>query len=247
MTSHSEDYSRELGAIKRLLDESQDPAQVEAMLLAFNERWSSVPPVKIVPGELWNRRRPFVRHSARFTRKEDAINNLTAAGRTVSGDDEKYIEYLMTYPFFVWSPSDSQHMDEPGFHFLRWRYAHLGYLYPIFDDVIWPEVVENIPASGRAEDSFRMMFAGKDYYYVYDSEDQIMFRAGKTLEDVYEGLKAGKGRWCATDQWEVETPAPTVLFQWHSFPKWDKPRDGGRWILINGDCLDPFVEPTDED
>jgi hypothetical protein len=172
-------YSKELSVISRLLRRSQDPTQMEAMLLAFNEKWSNVPPVRIVPGETWDRVR-FLQYGVRFTKKEDAINNLIASGRSISANDEEFVEYLMNW-FVYRSPNDPLHNDEPCFQFLRWRFRHLGYLYPIFDNIMRPEVVVNIPLTGYVNDPFRMLLAGKDYYYIYDTESDLMYRADKTL------------------------------------------------------------------
>jgi hypothetical protein len=242
MSSNSASYSDELEDISYLLDHSPDPSDAEAKLLAFNEKWSDVPPVEIVPGELWNRA-TFVRYGVRFTKKEDAINNLIASGRAISADEEKFVEYLMTYLY--WSPSDPQHMDEPCFQFLRWRFRHLGHLYPIFDDILWPEVVENIPITGYVNDPLRTLFAGKDYYYIYHSEDDSMLRAGKTLEEVYEGLKAGKEGW-GDDLWEDEEEDPSGWEGWWGFPCWNEDREAGRWVLRAGVRVEPFVPPSED-
>jgi hypothetical protein len=234
-------YSDELSEISGLLKRTQDPTQVEAKLLAFNEKWSNVPPVQIVPGEIWNCR-TFVVYGVRFTKKEDAINNLIASGRVISANEEKFVEYLMTWPFY-WSPSDPQHNDEPCFQFLRWRFRHLGHLYPIFDNIMWPEDVENIPLTGYVNDPFRMLLAGKDYYYIYNPEDDMMFKAGRTLEEVYEGLKSDKdARGLSENCWEI-IEAGAGWKGWWDFPCWSQDREEGRWKLREDILFEPFVPP----
>jgi hypothetical protein len=240
---HGSSYFKELEEICEPFDRSQDPTQVEAKLLAFNEKWSKVPPVKFVAGEPWDC--PIlVQYGVRFTKKEDAINNLITSGRydAISAEEEKFVEYLVTCPFW-WSPSDPQHNDEPCFQFLRWRYRHLGHLYPIFDNIMWPEVVENIPLTGYVNESFRILFSGHNYYYIYDAEDAIMYRAGKTLEEVYEGLGEGKDGRIAEIDWEIEEADPPGWVEWWDFPCWDEDREGGRWKLRKGILVKPFVPP----
>jgi hypothetical protein len=242
MSSNSTSYLDELEDIGDLLDRSVDPSEVEARLRSFNQKWSDVPPVKIVSGEIWNCA-PFLQYGVRFTNKEHAINNLIASGMPISTNDEKFVEYLMNWIFY-WSPSDPQHNDELGFQFLRWRFRHLGHLYPIFDNIMWPEVVAKIPLTGHVNDPFRMLLVGKDYYYIYNAESDIMFRAGKTLEEVYEGLKECKDGRSHEVCWEVMQADPPGWEKWWGFPCWEEDEEGGRWVLTNGILVEPFVPPA---
>jgi hypothetical protein len=102
---------------------------------------------------------------------------------------------------------------------------------------MWPEDVENIPITGLMNDPFRMLLAGKDYYYIYNPEHDFMYRAGQTLEEVYEGLKEDKdGR--GEIEWEVMETTPS--WEWRpDFPCWDERE--GRCVLRDGLRLEPFA------
>jgi hypothetical protein len=83
-------------------------------------------------------------------------------------------------------------MSEPCFKYIQYRNRHLGHLYPILDNVWWPEDVEGIPPKVFPGTPSHFLFANDEYYFVYSFENHFLYKAGKTLEEVFVGLKEGK-------------------------------------------------------
>jgi hypothetical protein len=135
-------------------------------------------------------------------------------------------------------------MEEICFQFIQYRYRHLGYLHPILDYIMWPEEVEKIPISGWVDPNhFRILFATKDYYYIYAPEDDLMYKAGRTLEEVFEGPQWGKDS-RGEIVWEcMERPAWCGKFG-AFFPTWSDDGHPGRRRLQEE--IEPFVPPLDE-
>jgi hypothetical protein len=151
-----------------------------------------LPPVQIIPRGIW----PYEPNS--FTSIQthlkstfvDAVNLLTATGRTVSEEDEKYLRLLLTH-HCGWSATYSEHRADPWVKFFHTRYPQLKGLVPILDSMTYVEELANFPDEYDFRPPWFFLLATHDAYFIYDATDgeDGLRVAGETLEDVYNGMK----------------------------------------------------------
>lgn len=116
-------------------------------------------------------------------------------------------------------------MEDPCSLYIRWRYHALGKLYPILDTIWYPEEVRLLPAGCTAPSlPSYFLFADDERYYVYWQQDNSLYKAGTTLDEILQGLVEGRIiGYPAKEVWEtVEVPKEydDVEFYYH-FPDYN--------------------------
>jgi hypothetical protein len=238
-------YLQDIRVIADFIHSNPDPKSdgVLKLILSLQKKWPTATPIEILYGEPWGFwKKPYIRQNTRLTNNvEDALTNLAQAGCVVSESEKTVLGHIITY-ISGWSASDPQHMGEPCFKFIQYIYRHLGHLYPILDDIWWPEVVENLPPGITPLFPLRILFNGQNYY-VCLPETCLMYKAGSTLEEVFLGLKAHKDTALPEDDsWEcVDVPEwPDESYNY--FPEWATAKSSSRkWELAWE--IEPFIPP----
>jgi predicted RNase H-like HicB family nuclease len=246
-TKKSFPYLDDYDIVEDFVLHSADPKSTEALNLvcSFEEKWPTVPPIEILHGEPWEIwEKPIIRMNTRLTNNiEDALTNLSKAGCLVSESEKTFLSYIITHRL-AWSASDPQHMEEPCFKYIQHSFRHLGHLYPILDDIWWPEVVESLPDGINPSFLLRVLLSNEQNYYVYLPEVDIMYKAGSTLEEVFQGLKEFKDQSIPEGgSWEYEEgPGWTGEGHYRHFQMWATAKDSSRewepaWEV------EPFIPP----
>jgi hypothetical protein len=213
------------------------------LLRTLQTDWPHVPPQEILPGEPWAIPRPVIRTNTHPTNEFGAaLTNVTDTGRILSKSEQNYLQILLSY-WAGWSATDPQRKNDPCFKYIQWRFQHLGYLHPILDNVWWPEDVALLPDGISASLPSHFLLATSELYYVYITEMDELYKAGKSLEDVFIGLKEGRDKGTPEyGSWECENLPDLEEDDWFRyFPNWGF-RNGRSELFAN---VDLFVSPSD--
>ena len=120
-----------------------------------------------------------------------AVENVKKAGHTLDSNNEKYLRYVLCF-FTGWSATSNEHQNDTWIKYIQHRFSHIENLIPILDDMTWPEEISSLPSGYGPGVPVFMLFANKDYFFVYYYEFDELLRAGSTLEEVYSGLHRRK-------------------------------------------------------
>jgi hypothetical protein len=198
LKKHSAKSPEVCGAIKARLEEYTRPA------------------MKIIEPEIWDTHlegyphgHPVVKTHLKsdFGDSEfsDVVSNITRVKeRVLSATDERYLRFILTHPS-GWSSTSPEHANDAWVKYLRAKYSLIG-LMPILDSVMYAEELVDFPP-GLKEWTAPSLFllATRESYYVYEfdpDEGSGLFIAGKTLEEVYSGLKECRYYRCQDGSWE---------------------------------------------
>jgi hypothetical protein len=188
LTQEQQGFERHVTNTHLLLrDYDPDSPEVTAALDDLRAFYP-VPFAEVVPREVW--RTALVTFRAHLKSDfTDAVANITATGRTLSPDDEHYLQLILTHPC-GWSHTYREHMNDDWVKFFQREYLHLEGLVPILDSLTYMEELIHLPHGLRPSRPTFFLFATPECYYVYDFSDgaESMCRAGLTLEDVYTGM-----------------------------------------------------------
>ena len=139
---------------------------------------------------------------------DDAVANIESTGRTLSIEDKKYLRLLLTHPS-GWSATYSGQMNAHWATFFKTCYPDIDGLVSILDTITYPEELKDLPDGIDPEPAEFFLLATPDLYYVYDCAETLagngsgLNRAGRTLKEVYLGLKQWK-HMNVEDPWEIE-------------------------------------------
>ena len=162
------------------------------VIAALNDlrAFAPAPHVEIVEPELWGFLALVVQTHLKKSTFADAVSNLNAAGRTLSPEDENYLRLLLRH-HCGWSATYPEHMNDAWVEFFRNNYPHIKGLVPILDSLTYPEELRSLPDGMQPARPEFFLLANAEYYYVYDFTDGGcgLIRAGKTLKDVFIGMK----------------------------------------------------------
>ena len=203
---------------------ANSPEVCAAMNARLNEY--TLPAMKIIDSQIWpaNLERyphgyPVVKThlNSDFGDSEfrDAVSNITALnGLALSAADEKYLRLILTH-HSGWSATSPNHTDDAWVKYLRAKYSLVG-LMPILDSMMYAEELVDFPT--RLKEWLKpslFLLATMGVYYVYDfdpDEGSGLYIAGKTLEEVYAGLKEYRYYRCQGDSWEEMPSSPALKY-----------------------------------
>jgi hypothetical protein len=137
---------------------------------------------------------------------DDAVNNINAVtGRDLSPADEEYLRRILTHPC-GWSATYRDRMNDKWTDFFRNNYPQLKGLALVWDSLTYEEELVDLPDGLRPIRPTFFLLATPELYYFYDFSDEGygMTRAGKTLEEVYIGMKEYKYMDWKDDGWDFE-------------------------------------------
>jgi len=155
---------------------------------------------------------------------QSAVSNVQRADHTLNDDDRKYLRLLVSF-WRGWSATAISHMQDPAFCYLRHRYAAVGNLEPILDDMTYPEEVLWMPRPIDCAIATTLLLATPDRFYVYVVELDTLFDSGSTLKEVYEGLKKAKSfDLMKGSGWKSVEPFEANLDSISYFPDYDNRR-----------------------
>jgi hypothetical protein len=161
-----------------------------------------------------------------------AVNNLELAGRILDETEEKYLDYLLQHRT-GWSGTSSDHHNDSCFKYIQHQFHPQGELFPILDDMTWPEETPSFPSAFSPGSPTMFLMSDSTWYFIYLFETDELLKAGKSLQDVYNGLREGRHRWWEANQNRWETIPNTGVEYDHTayFPDWRRldGRRGGDW------------------
>jgi hypothetical protein len=195
--------------------------QALELLRTLQTDWPHAPPHEILLGDPWDFSKPIIRTNSHPTNDFGAaLTNITDTGRILSKTEQNYLRLLLSY-WQGWSATHPQHKNDPCFRYIQWRFRHVGHLHPILDNAWWPEDVALLPQDISASLPSHFLLATREFYYVYVTEVDELYRAGKALEDVFIGLKEGRDKGTPeVRSWEYEDPLEGDQDSFRYFPNW---------------------------
>jgi hypothetical protein len=154
-----------------------------------------------------------------------ATNLLNDTGRTLNADDENYLRLLLTHRC-GWSATYPEHMKDSWVEFFHLRHPNLN-LVPILDSMTYAEELALLPERMRPVRPQFFLLANMDSYFVYDATDgeEVLFHVGRTLEEVYTGMRDWRWAEVSDDMWEVVRGQKYVLSSSY-FPIYFREEDG---------------------
>ena len=179
--------------LSRLLEQHPSTtAEVESTILALKITypWIQAPLIILTDGP-WLTDKPRYVHKSHIVAQDEnyriAVNNITRTGRDWEEGDEKYLRYLLCYPS-GWCATFPSHHEDAWVQYIRHQFPHIENLCPILDDMTWPEEIGLLAGDyGPGFPSYQLL-ANATTFYFYNFDTGALFRAGNTLEEVYQGL-----------------------------------------------------------
>lgn len=210
---------------------SSDIVQNALQTLTLALPFQSPPQIVFGGGGPWGPdwKRPCIRiDHYRHSTFEDAVKNCRTP---LSERAQMFLGYLLQHNS-GWSATPSHHMNAPGFRYMNMLFGHMGGLYPVLDAIVWPEDARYIRGMWPDTGSHSLFVSQAGAYYVYDFLDFRLLKAGGTLEEVFNGMKAWRhqtdpedGGWDDED-FEAENDEVDLYF-----PTYKPHPVDGNWIL----------------
>lgn len=186
-------------------------------------------PVVVVREDIWGKRLGLVVKTHLNSTFDDAVANVVSAtGREVVAEEARYLKLLLTH-WCGWSSTYQEHMAplEPWIVFFQLRYPHLKGLKLILDSLTYPEEVEKLPEGYQLQSPELFLLATPESYYVYDCTDKNegLYQAGRTLKDVFLGMRQWRYLRASHDKWPVEKEITALSQTWY-FPEYYRKPNG---------------------
>ena len=238
---HSQSFREKLTYLKALLKTEEENSH--AVNLTLKELNLFTPRVQIIPKGVWPKEstnRISIQTHLKST-FEDAVRLLQGTGRNLSSSDEKYLHLLLTHAC-GWSATYPEHMFDDWVKFFNLRYSQLKGLVPILDSLTYREELSDFPLKFLFQRPQFFLLATPDCYYIFDAidgEDGLQI-AGKTLEEVYTGLKEWRWADCSDDPWEF-VEEEEWLEPWDYFPTYYN-KDNGNFGMWKGPGPEGSIE-----
>ena len=199
----SASFHEKLSCFQALLEtqeETSDPVN-----LALKELNLFPPQIQIIPKDVWPKdsaNRICIQTHLKST-FADAVALLQGTGRDLSSSDERYLRLLLTHDC-GWSATYPEHMTDHWVKFFNIRYPQLKEMVPILDSMTYREELSEFPMGFLFERPRFFLLATFDCFYIFDAtdgEDGLRI-AGKTLEEVYTGLRDWRWAEVSEDPWD---------------------------------------------
>ena len=180
--------------------------------------FSAVPPTEIVGKEVWGTTTARLRVNSHL--KSDfanAVSNIKNAGHPLTPIDEKYLHLVLKH-WCGWSATHETHLDDAWVQYLQALFPDIQGLKPILDSLVWPEEVPQLPNGFVPQEPSMFLLADRELFYVFILEGLGLFRAGRSLEEVYSGLKESRFLGMSEDDWQAEQWGSLELDERDYFP-----------------------------
>jgi len=212
--------------------------EVEAMVKALRTLCPQIPgPFINYPDGPFPAKRPYRVHRTHLIHDElnfqTAVENITKSGHSLNSTDVKYLRDVLCF-FTGWSATSLKHHNDAWVKYIQHRFLQIKNLFPILDDMTWPEEISSLPSEYGPGVPFFILFANKDYFFIYYYEFDELLRAGSTLEEVYQGLDQSKWSSMANERWLSEPDNGEEYETGNYFPEWKSLTAEGKsgWGLI---------------
>lgn len=229
---------------KAVNSDPPDWKEVSSLLTSLETEWQHVPPHAILYEGRWEYKKPILQTYTHLNiGLAAASRNVTKTGRLLSDSERYYLGLLLEY-WGGWSATYAQHMEDPCFKYIQWSFRnHVGHLHPILDDMWYPEEVRLLPHGIAPDSPARFLLADDKMFYFYLPLEDELYKAGPTLEGVFNGLLADKKlvrpfyeTWETVEVPEYEGPDP-----FYHFPEYNMTENG---IELVGP-IKPFTPPPE--
>jgi hypothetical protein len=195
------DYADQIHSLLRK-SISSSPEVISA--LESKKRKFPAPPVEVVQKNVWDTERDIlVIKSHLQSRFEDVVRNIEWSGHDIDTEEKQWLKLILSH-WCGWSSTPIDHMNDAWVSYLQSEYRHLKGLVPILDTLVWPEELKHYPIGQSPPDPTLFLLANFDSYYVFHLEDASLYNAGKTLADLYVGLKEYRYHGNKKDDWKTE-------------------------------------------
>ena len=218
--------SDKLEKLLRTCEPTSEPVQAALRELILTVPF--LPPPQIITG-LWGYAALRVDSHLNST-LEDAVNNI---GTPISDTEKTFLQYIIQHEW-GWSATPKQHLTASGFRYLQKLYPQIHGLRPILDNCTWPEEAKYMPAGLEPGPAFHILLASDSGYYFHRMDEAMLYEAGKTLEEVFEGLKYRKYMGPGgpmNDRWEGVDTCTDFFEPSQYFPNYEFDREEGIWKL----------------
>lgn len=161
---------------------------------------------------------------------EDAVENI---GGFISDSEKAFLQDIILHEW-GWSATPKQHLNASGFCYLQKLYPQIHGLRPILDNCTWPEEAQCVPRGREPGPPFHILLASDSGYYFHRMDEAVLYEAGKTLEEVFEGLKYRKFMGPGgpkNDEWEGVDTCTDFFEPSQYFPNYNFDREEGIWKL----------------
>jgi hypothetical protein len=183
------------------------------------------PPAEIVTGEIWGVESDFLVVKTHLKSEfDDAVDRLMTHGKVMSADDRYYLRSILSHSC-GWSPTATEHSQDPWMRYLQAEYAHLVNLQPILDSFTWQEELRALPDGWDPPGPWLFLLETSNSFYVYDFENRCMCLAGSSLKEVYIGLKEARYRGDKDGDWDEESCSLDIN-PINYFPVYNRSREG---------------------
>jgi hypothetical protein len=147
--------------------------------------------------------------------------NVCQTDRILNDEDRRYLRYILSH-WFGWSATAVEHMQDPAFCYLRYRFAVVGKLEPILDNMTYVEEAFWMLRAVGLDSPTALLLASSDRFYVYMVELDTLFNAGASLKEVSEGLRKARNFTTMTGSgWEEVEANKENLDSFSYFPEYD--------------------------
>jgi hypothetical protein len=175
--------------VEQLLESHQmDSAELQT---AFEElrRTFPQPPTELVGSEIWGTAEASIRVNSHLKSDlSEAIANIQNTGRQITADDEQWLKLLLSH-WSGWSATDPEHFHDPWVRFIQALFGHIEGLVPVLDSLTWPTELKQFPVGFTPIEPSFFLLATLEYFYLFDLDGLGFYRAGRSLEEVYQGIK----------------------------------------------------------
>jgi hypothetical protein len=152
-----------------------------------------------------------------------AVANINRSGRILTSTEEEYLQLILTHRC-GWSATSASHLNDSWVRYIQTLYNNVEGLLPILDSLVWAEDLEQYPKGLSPQEPSFFLLANRESFYVFILDELTLCHSGKTLADVYYGLKNGRFHGDKEGDWDVEDLNPRFE-EWdsrHYFPLYGK-------------------------
>jgi len=228
---------------KAVTSDPPDGEEISSLFTSLETEWQHVPPHAILYEGPWEYKKPILQTYTHLNiGLEAASRNVTKIGCLLSDSERYYLGLLLEY-WGGWSATYAQHMEDPCFKYIQWRFRDVGHLHPILDNMWYPEEVQLLPHGIDPGSPTRFLLADDKMFYLYLPQEDELYKVGPTLEGIFNGLLADKKLVRRIyETWEtVEVPEYEGPDRFYHFPEYNTTENG---ITLVGP-IEPFIPPPE--